>query len=200
MNRNEWRPSDKQADFLSVPPTVKEAAYLGGAGSGKSDVLLMYGICHRWHEVSGFKQVFIRRTFPELRNEIVPRTKEVYPKFGATFNKTEMIWTFPSGALIMLGHCENEDDVHQYDSMEINLFSPDEITSYTEYIYLYIGFTRVRTGNPNLPAIIRTAGMPGGIGHTWVRKRFVDPFPADAYSQRPSFLERSLSCFLLALV
>jgi len=174
MNRNEWRPSDKQADFLSVPPTVKEAAYLGGAGSGKSDVLLMYGICHRWHEVSGFKQVFIRRTFPELRNEIVPRTKEIYPKFRATFNKTDMIWTFPSGAMIMLGHCETEDDVHKYDSMEINLFTPDEITSFTEYIYLYIGFTRVRTGNPNLPAIIRTAGMPGGIGHTWVRKRFVD--------------------------
>ena len=25
-------------------------------------------------------------------------------------------------------------------------------------------------------SIIRTAGMPGGIGHTWVRNRFVEPF------------------------
>jgi hypothetical protein len=121
--------------------------------------------------------VFLRRTFPELRNEIVPRTKELYSKFGATFNKTEMIWTFPSGAIIMLGHCENEDDAHKYDSMEINLFTPDEITSFTEYMYLYIGFTRVRTNSPDLPAIIRTAGMPGGIGHSWVKKRFVDPEP-----------------------
>src|SRR5678816_1078009 len=76
-----------------------------------------------------------------------------------------------------LGQCEDEDDVHKYDSMEINLFSPDEITSFSEFIYLYIGFTRTRTSNPNLPAIIRTAGMPGGIGHTWVRKRLVDPSP-----------------------
>lgn len=175
MNLNEWRPSKKQEAFLSVPPSIKEAAYLGGAGSGKSDILLMYGIVHKWHENPRFKQVFLRRTFPELRNEIVPRSKNIYTRFGATFNKTEMIWTFPSGAMIMLGHCENEDDVKQYDSMEINLFTPDEITSFTEYQYLYIGFTRVRTNDPNLPAIIRTAGMPGGVGHSWVKERFVKP-------------------------
>jgi hypothetical protein len=176
-NLNEWKPSAKQAAFLSIPTSIKEAAYLGGAGSGKSDLLLMYGICHRWHENPRFKQVFLRRTFPELRNEIVPRSKDIYTKFGATFNKTEMIWTFPSGAMILLGHCENETDVTKYDSMEINLFTPDEITSFTEYMYLYIGFTRVRTSDPTLPSVIRTAGMPGGIGHSWVKKRFVDPEP-----------------------
>lgn len=186
-NPNEWKPSPKQADFLSIPTSIKEAAYLGGAGSGKSDVLLMYGIVHRWHENPKFKQVFTRRTFPELRNEIVPRARSIYTRFGATFNKTDMMFTFPrmdqyggtgmgnAGAVIMLGHCENDTDVSKYDSMEINLFTPDEITSYTEYMYLYIGFTRVRTGSPELPAIIRTAGMPGGIGHSWVKKRFVDP-------------------------
>jgi hypothetical protein len=61
--------------------------------------------------------------------------------------------------------------------MEINLFTPDEITSFTEYMYLYVGFTRGRTSDPKLPAIIRTAGMPGGIGHSWVKKRFIDPAP-----------------------
>ena len=175
VNTNEWKPSKKQEEFLSIPTSIKEAAYLGGAGSGKSDILLMYAIVHRWHEHPKFKQVFLRRTFPELRSEIVPRAKFIYTKFGATFNKTEMIWTFPSGAMIFLGHCENESDVSKYDSMEINLFTPDEITSFTEYMYLYIGFTRVRTATPDLPAIIRTAGMPGGIGHSWTKKRFVDP-------------------------
>jgi hypothetical protein len=83
-----------------------------------------------------------------------------------------------AGAMIFLGHCEEESDVHKYDSMEINLFTPDELTSFTEYIYLYIGFTRVRTKVPELPAIIRGAGMPGGMGHTFVKKRFVIPCPA----------------------
>ena len=184
-----WKPNKKQEQFLSLPTSIFEGFYGGGNASGKSDVLLVYGLIHRWHENPRFKQVFLRITFPELRNEIVPRSREIYPKFGATFNKTDMAWTFPrmdqyggtgmtnGGAMIFLGHCEEENDVHKYDSMEINLFTPDELTTSTEYIYLWIGFTRTRTSDPNLPAIIRAAGMPGGIGHTWVKKRFVSPYP-----------------------
>lgn len=184
-----WKPNKKQEQFLSLPLTIFEALYGGGNSSGKSDVLLVYGLIHRWHENPRFKQVFMRRTFPELRNEIVPRSREIYTKFGATFNKTDMCWTFPrtdqfggtgmgnQGAMIFLAHCEEENDVHKYDSMEINLYTPDELTTHTEYIYLYIGFTRVRTSDRTLPAIIRCAGMPGGIGHTFVKKRFVNPCP-----------------------
>jgi hypothetical protein len=182
-----WRPNKKQEKFLALPNSIKEGFYGGGAGSGKSEILLVYPIVRRWYQNPKFKQVFMRRTYPELRNEIVPRSKEFYYKLGATFNKSEMSWTFPApdqqggrglgnyGATIYLGHCENEDDVHQYDSMEINLFTPDELTSFTEWIYLYVGLTRVRTSDPALPAIIRAAGMPGGIGHTWVQNRFVKP-------------------------
>lgn len=189
FDKGHWKPTKKQELFLSLPLTIFEALYGGGNASGKSDVLLVYGLIHKWHENPKFKQVFMRRTYPELRNEIVPRSREIFPRFGATFNKTDMIWTFPrldqfggtgmsnSGAMIFLGHCEEENDVHKYDTMEINLFTPDELTSFTEYIYLYIGFTRVRTSDSSLPAIIRAGGMPGGIGHTFVKKRFVTPYP-----------------------
>lgn len=186
--KREWKPTPKQAEFLSVPFSVKEAFYGGGAGSGKSDVLLMYPIIHKLHENPKFKQVFMRRTYPELRNEIVPRSREIYRHFGAVFNATNMTWTFPrpdqygsgaypEGAMIFLGHCDTENDVHKYDSMEINLYTPDELTSFSEWMYLYIGFTRTRTSHKELPAIIRAAGMPGNIGHTWVKNRFVRHFP-----------------------
>jgi hypothetical protein len=185
----EWKPTKKQERFLSLPLSIKEALYGGGAGSAKTDVLLIYALVHGWHKHPGFKQVFMRRTFPELRNEVIPRSRQLYPKFGATLNKSDMAWTFPApdqfggrgmtnaGAMIFLGQCEDENDVHKYDSMEINLFTPDELTSFLEFIYLYVGFTRVRTSIKELPAIIRAAGMPGGVGHTFVNKRFVLPAP-----------------------
>lgn len=176
---------------MSLPDTIREAFYGGGAGSAKTDTLLHLPLVRRFHENPRFKQVFMRRTFAELRKEVIPRSREIYRKFGATFNASNMVWTFPrpdqlggtglapDGALIYMAHCENEDDVHQYDSMEINLYTPDELTSYTEYIYLYIAFTRVRSPQGSgLPAIVRAAGMPGDIGHSWVKKRFVDPHPA----------------------
>jgi hypothetical protein len=190
MEKSSWKPNRKQELFLSIPTTIKEAFYGGGAGSGKSDVLLMYGIVHRWHENPIFKQVFMRRTYPDLKKEIVPRSREYYTRFGATFNKTDMVWTFPrpdqyggtggpnAGSMIFLGHCEEEKDVHNYDSMEISLFTPDELTNCTEYIYLYIAFERNRAPKDSgLPSITRAAGMPGGIGHKFVKNRFVDPSP-----------------------
>jgi len=189
FSSKEWKPTPKQEIFLSLPLTIFEALYGGGAGSAKTDILLVYAIAHQWHLNPGFKQVFMRRTFPELRNEVIPRSRLLYTKFGASLNKSDMAWTFPApdqfggrgmtnaGAMIFLGQCEDEDDVHKYDSMEINLFTPDEITSLVEFIYIYIGFTRVRTSDPTLPAIIRAAGMPGNIGHRFVKKRFVDPSP-----------------------
>ena len=170
-----WIPNKKQEQFLALPFSIREAFYGGGAGGGKTEVLLVYPIIHRWYENSRFKQLFLRRTYPELRNEVVQRSHEFYEPLGGEYNKSTMTWTFPSGAMIFFGHCEDENDVHKYDSMEINLFTPDELTSDTEFIYLYIGFTRVRSSDRNLPAIIRAAGMPGGIGHTWVKKRFIEP-------------------------
>jgi hypothetical protein len=188
-SRVEWKPNKKQELFLRIPWSIKEALYGGGAGSGKSDVLMMYGIVHRLHENPRFKQVLLRRTLQELKNEIVPRSQDIYPKFGATFNRSDMIWTFPrldqfgsgfrnNGAIIKFGHCEEEQNVHQYDSMEISLFTPDEITSLTEFIYLYIAFERNRAPKGSgLPSITRAAGMPSGVGHTFTYKRFVQPFP-----------------------
>lgn len=189
-DRLEWKPNRKQALFLALPFSIKEGFYGGGAGSGKSDVLLVYGICHRLHENPRFKQVFLRRTFPELKKEVIPRSQDIFPKFGAKYNSTDHTWTFPrpdqfgsgfnpTGAMFFFGHCEQEKDVHQYDTMEISLFTPDEVTSLTEFIYLYIAFERNRAPKGSgLPSITRGAGMPGGVGHTFTKKRFVDPCKA----------------------
>ncbi len=185
--KEEWKPNPKQELFLRIPFTVKEGLYGGGAGSGKTDVLLLYGIIHKFHHNPKFKQVFMRRTHADMKKEVIQRAREIYRKLGATFNASDMIWTFPrldqfgsgyknDGALVILGHCENESDVHSYDSSEISLYTPDELTNSTEYIYLYIAQERNRAPKGSgLPSITRAAGMPGGVGHTWVKKRFVDP-------------------------
>lgn len=187
--REEWKPNKKQESFLRIPFSVKEALYGGGAGSGKTDVLLIYGVVHKFHHNPKFKQVFMRRTHADMKKEVIQRSREIYRRLGATFNATDMIWTFPrldqfgsgyknDGALIILGHCENESDVHSYDSAEISIFTPDELTNSTEYIYLYIAQERNRAPKGSgLPSITRAAAMPGGVGHTFVKKRFVDPFP-----------------------
>ena len=142
---NSWKPTPKQQAFLSLPYSVKEAFYAGAVGAGKSDVLLLYPIIHRLHENPEFKGLFLRRTFPELKNEVIPRSKKIFRRLGATYNKNDKVWEFPCGALFFFGHCENEDDVHNYDSMQPNYVAFDELTSFTEWQYLYITLERCRT-------------------------------------------------------
>jgi hypothetical protein len=187
-----WKPNPKQELFLCLPLSIKEAMLGGGASSGKTDVLLMYGVVHRWHENPKFKQVYMRRTRPDMKKEVVGRAREIYEyKLGAKYNATDMIFTFPrpdqiggrgmawDGAQIFLAHCEEEKNVHNFDSMEISLFTPDELTNATEFIYLYISQERNRAPKGSgLVAITRACAMPGGVGHTFVKRRFVDPFPA----------------------
>src|SRR5690606_27046896 len=125
-------PSSRQEDLISLPDEIFEAFFGGSAGGGKTELLLMLPIVRGWYKHPRFKQVFLRRTFPELRNEIVPRTRELYRPFGATFNAGNMACTFPSGAIVFLASCEHDDDVHKFHSMEINLFTPDELTNHNE--------------------------------------------------------------------
>lgn len=189
LNPNEWRPTEKQSLFLSIPLTVEEAFYAGALHAGKTDVLLLYPILNRWHENPEFKGIFLRRTFPELKKEVIPRSQRLFRAVGGKYNKNDHIWEFNTGlnhsrspqgvgALFYFCHCENEDDVRNYDSSEPNYAAFDELTSFTEWQYLYIALQRVRRKlGSSLPMIVRSGSNPGNTGHSWVRKRFIDPCP-----------------------
>ena len=202
-HENEWKPTPKQSLFLSIPLTVKEAFYAGALHAGKTDVLLLYPILHRWHEQPEFKGLFLRRTFPELKNEVIPRSRRLFRQVGGQYNKNDKLWEFNTGlnhskspqgvgALFFFGHCENEDDVHSYDSMQPNYVAFDELTSFTFWQYLYITLERCRSKlGSGLPAIVRSGSNPGNTGHSWVRQRFIDPYPEGGVLIRgPSGIKR----------
>ena len=76
---------------------------------------------------------------------------------------------------MQFGHAMHEKDIRNYDSAEYNFVAFDELTHFTRFQYEYLAFTRCRSSDPDLPAIVRSASNPGNIGHGWVRKRFIEP-------------------------
>lgn len=172
-----WKPHQRQATFLSLPDTVFEGMFGGAAGGGKSETLLMLPIVRGFYKESRFKGLILRRTFPELESEIIVRSREWYKLTGAKYNEERKRWTFPSGAIMQFGHTEYEEDVRKYDTAEYNYIAFDELTSFTEFQYTYLAFTRCRSSSSKLPAIVRSATNPGNLGHAWVRDRFVAPAP-----------------------
>lgn len=178
VQTNVWRPHSRQTAFLSLPDTIFEGLYGGAAGGGKSECLLMMPIARGFYKHPRFKGILFRRTYPELESEIIVRSHHFYTPAGGTYNSEKRRWSFPSGAIIQFGHVEYEQDVRKYDTAEYNYMGFDELTSFTQYQYIYLVMSRCRSSSRDLPAICRSGTNPGNVGHGWVRDRFIEPAPA----------------------
>lgn len=146
-----------------------EALYGGAAGGGKTDCLIALALRHIHNPI--YHGLILRRTFPQLQ-EVVDRCFNIYPHLGGVYRSTEHRWYFPSGAKITLGHMQHENDKYNYQGKEFHFIGWDELTQFTETQYLYL-FSRCRSKDKNLPTKFRATTNPGGIGHYWVKERFV---------------------------
>lgn len=164
--------SPKQLRFLES--TADETLYGGAAGGGKSygqlvDTLL-YGLKYK-----GSKQLFLRRRFTDLDKTIVRMALENYPRDLYKYNKSSHTMTFINGSVVDFGYLDNEGDVYQYQSAEYDVIRFDELTHFTERMYVYL-ISRLRGAN-DFPKAVKSTTNPGGTGHVWVKERFVDIGP-----------------------
>lgn len=172
-----WKPFQKQQDFLRIPDDIDEALYGGSVYTGKTELLIYTPVIKEFHLEPRFHGIIFRRTFPELEQSIIPRAYEIYPHFGGKYNSQYHFWKFPSGAIIRFGYMERKEDVVAHDTAQYSYIGWEELTAMEEYQYYYMKSRCRRPPNTRLPFFMRAATNPLGIGHAWVRKRFVDPCP-----------------------
>ena len=166
-------PTAKQAEFLML--TGEEAFYGGAAGGGKSDALLMAAL--QYVHVPSYRALILRRTYQDLSlpGAIMDRAREWWAtRSDVKWAEKDKSFTFPSGAKIVFGYLEIEKDKYRYQSAEFQFVAFDELTQFEETQYLYL-FSRQRKGaGVAVPIRMRSASNPGGAGHEWVFKRFID--------------------------
>lgn len=157
-----------------------ETLFGGAAGGGKSYGQLLDALLFAL-KYAGSKQLILRRTFPELEKSIIRVALGLFPREAAKYNDSGHVWRFVNGSIIDFGYCDAENDVYKYQSAEYDVIRFDELTHFTESMYTYL-ISRVRGAN-DFPKRVKSSTNPGGIGHTWVKARFIDPMPPDTVTQ-----------------
>ncbi len=161
-----------QTEFLAAGE--KDVLYGGAAGGGKSFAMIVDPLryCHK----KAHRALILRRSMPELR-EMIDKSRELYPQAfpGAKFREVEKLWNFPSGAKVEFGFLERDADVYRYQGQAYSWIGFDEITHLpTEFSWNYLA-SRLRTTDPEIETYLRCTANPGGVGATWVKRRYIEP-------------------------
>ena len=161
-------PNEKQRQFFTAK--TRFIAYGGARGGGKSWSVRKKAmlLCLRY---AGIRILVLRRTFPELReNHILPMLVDL--KDVATYRETDKSFSFPNGSRLRFGYCDTEKDVLQYQGQEFDVIFIDEATQFTEYQFSTL--TACLRGANSFPKRMYLTCNPGGVGHFWVKRLFVD--------------------------
>ncbi len=161
-------PNPRQREFFLS--RARYTAYGGARGGGKSWAVRRKAalLCLRY---PGIRVLILRRSYPELReNHILPMMAEL--SGVADYRESQKVFDFPGGSRLRFGYCESEADLLRYQGQEYDVVFIDEATQLTERQFLMLGAS-VRGPN-RFPKRLYLTCNPGGVGHSWVKRLFID--------------------------
>lgn len=161
-------PSEKQKEFLRA--STKHVGFGGARGGGKSwAVRTKAALLALRHP--GIRILIVRRTYPELTNNHIRILRERLAGI-AVYSDKEKRMTFPGGGSITFSYCDTDEDLGRMQGVEYDVIFIDEATQLTEYQMKAISACLRGTGD--YPRRIYYTCNPGGRGHSYIKRIFID--------------------------
>lgn len=147
---------------------------LGGArGGGKTHAILMQIAADDCQRMPNLKCLLLRKVGKAVR-ESFEDLRQRLGRMPHKYNRGEGHITFENGSRIILGHFKNESDIDAYLGLEYDVIGLEEATTLTLRKYRAIR-TCNRTSKPDWRPRIYNNTNPGGVGHAYYKKRFIEP-------------------------
>ena len=160
----------READKQDGPTEI----LVGGArGPGKSHAVFAQAALDDCQRVDRLKVLFLRKTAVSAKESFEDLIDKVL-RGGVPFERANNTINFTNGSRILLGGFHNEDDIDKYIGIEYDLIVVEEINQLTLDKLLKLKGS-LRTSKSNWRPRIYASANPGGIGHQFVKERFVIP-------------------------
>lgn len=181
-------PNEKQKAFFLA--RARHIAYGGARGGGKSWAMRTKFVLLA-ARYPGLKLLLLRRTLPELReNHILPLCALLAG--AVSYRATDHEFLFPNGSRIKCGYCELEQDVYRYQGQEFDMVGLEEATLFTEAQKDFLTTCNRSVRTDVSPRMYYTCN-PGGVGHAWVKRLFIDREYRNGERRRTTCLSRPRS-------
>lgn len=161
--------SEKQKQFLEADTFF--VCYGGAKGGGKSHVVRLkaVGMCLNY---PGIRVLMIRCHYPELEENLVRPILRWLPQEMYSYNGTSHLLTMYNGSIIKFGHYDGDNAENEYQGVQYDVIFIDEATQLSERAFRYLqGCIR---GVNDFPKRMYLTCNPGGVGHRWVKRLFID--------------------------
>jgi phage terminase large subunit len=162
----------KQREFQKAVDEYPVVFYGGAKGGGKSYALrnILLILCSKYPKSKG---LLVRKTYDELVSNHIEQFFRENPILFQYYNKGDKVLTLPNGSTLRFRHLGNKNDVYNYQGQEFDFIGIDEATQHEKEIFIILRSSN-RTTNPNIKPKFILTGNPGGIGHSWVKKMFIN--------------------------
>lgn len=166
----------KQLVFLSPQVQSRREVFYGGAAAGGKTAGILAAAL-QYVDQPGYAALLLRRNYKqlELPGSWMPMSHQWLDGTDARWHQGSKRWTFPSGATLTFGFVGlTQEDRRKYETAAFQFIGIDELTAWREDDYRFL-FSRLRrVKGLRAPVRMRSASNPGGVGHEWVKRRFVD--------------------------
>lgn len=177
MNDIIWRPNPGP-QTLALQTTTFETLYGGARGGGKTDAGLVWLVKPYLLNNPRARALVIRKNADDLADWL-DRARYYYKRYGGVVAGKPAVIAFPSGYKIRTGHLKDDNAYTKYQGQEYQRIVIEELTQIpNERSYLSLIASCRSTVDGIDPRVFCTTN-PGGVGHTWVKKRFIDICPPE---------------------
>lgn len=162
----------KQQEFRKAIEQYQVTLYGGAKGGGKSHGMREIILLRRF-QYPGSSGVIFRRTYPELEANHIRPLFAKHPYLRAYWNESKKLLSLPNGSTLQFCYCGSESDVDSYQGWEIHDLGIEEAGQWSETMIRRLRGSN-RSSKPGIRPRTILTGNPGGIGHGYLKRVFVE--------------------------